>query len=60
MMMESRLCVREIPEGEAEFRYYLNAYNAPRRRENRAMGLLAAFGAALVIGAIMLGSAVGL
>lgn len=39
-MMESRLCVREVPEGEAEFRYYLNAYNAPRRRENRAMGLL--------------------
>jgi len=55
MMMDSRLCVREATEGEAEFRYYLNAYNAPRKRENRAMGLLAAFGAALVIGAIMLG-----
>jgi hypothetical protein len=51
------LCIREVPEGEAEYRYYLNAYNAPRKRENRAMGLLAAFGAALVIGAIMLGGA---
>ena len=57
MMMESRLCVREVPEGEAEFRYYLNAYSAPRRRENRLLGALAAFGAALVIGAIMLGGA---
>ena len=53
--MKSRLCVREVTEGEAEFRYYLNAYNAPRRRENRLLGALAAFGAALVIGAIMLG-----
>lgn len=53
--MVDRLCVREVPEGEAEYRYYLNAYNAPRKRENKALGLLAAFGAALVIGAIMLG-----
>ena len=59
-MMESRLCVREVTEGEAEFRYYLNAYSAPRRRENRLLGALAAFGAALVIGAIMLGSAGGI
>ena len=53
--MENKLCAREIPEGEAEFRYYLACYTAPRKRENKAMGLLAAFGAALVIGAIMLG-----
>jgi hypothetical protein len=51
------LCVREIPEGEAEYQLYLSCYNAPRKRENKAMGLLAAFGAALVIGAIMLGGA---
>jgi hypothetical protein len=53
----THLCVREVPEGEAEYRYYLSCYNAPRKRENKAMGLLAAFGAALVIGAIMLGGA---
>lgn len=58
--MTSNLCIREVTEGEAEYALYLSCYNAPRKRENRVLGLLAAFGAALVIGAIMLGSAGGI
>lgn len=52
------LAKREIAEGEAEFRYYLSCYSAPRKRENRVLGALAAFGAALVLGAIMLAGGV--
>lgn len=45
--MESRLCVRELPEGEAEYRYYLSCYSAPRKRENRLLGAMAVIGATL-------------
>jgi hypothetical protein len=51
----SDLYTREIPEGEAEYQFYLSCYQQPRRRENKVLGALAAFGAALVLGAIMLG-----
>ena len=53
--MSARLAKRELTEGEAEFRYYLSCYQASTKRENRHLGALAAFGAALLIGAIMLG-----
>jgi hypothetical protein len=54
-MTEANLYTRELSEGEAEYRYYLSCYEAPRKRENRLLGALAAFGSVLVLGAIMLG-----
>ena len=59
-MVDANLYAREIPEGEAEYRYYLSCYETPRKRENRLLGALAAFGACLVLGAIMLGSGGGI